>query len=77
MMSWVTAELTDDDRKYWFKKHYCPHCKKATTFMRCDNCSKFYCQDRNHAIWEDDSTWEVPNQPEYSVCYHCMPECYK
>jgi len=74
-MKWAVVELSDEEKKYWYKTYYCPHCKKATKFLRCDNCGRFYCAE--HAIKENDSTWEMPDQPDYLVCYHCCKFWYE
>ena len=59
----------DEEKKYWFRRYYCPHCKKATTFLRCDNCGKFFCTE--HSEIGNDSNWERPSEPDYNICYHC------
>jgi len=61
-------EIAEEEK--WLKpiKHYCPHCKKTTLFVRCFNCNKRYCNE--HAIEETEGNWES-GYITYTICYHC------
>ena len=53
----------------WFKKHYCPHCKKTTRFMYCNNCGKYFCTE--HAEWDEEWCDGHKLAGPYAICYHC------
>ena len=44
-MGWAKVDLPENKQGYWFTKRYCFRCKKITQFMRCDNCSHFFCTE--------------------------------
>jgi len=64
-----TQEEIEADERHWRNiKHYCPHCKKMTTFIHCYVCGKRFCLE--HAYEETESIDGHPYNT-YPICYHC------
>jgi len=55
--------------RYWHRRYYCTYCERRTKHIVCDNCGKYYCMA--HCEWDNDSYYEMPNQPDYPICYWC------